>query len=44
MPKLVFIEDKSFDHASNISQKIKGLNLSIIDILKNIILFTGIIT
>ena len=26
MPKLVFIEDKSFDHASNISQKIKGLN------------------
>ena len=26
MPKLVFIEDKSFDFASNISQKIKGLN------------------
>jgi len=26
MPKLVFIEDKSFDYASNISQKIKGLN------------------
>ena len=26
MPKLVFIEDKSFDIASNISQKIKGLN------------------
>ena len=25
MPKLVFIEDKSFDYASNISQKIKGL-------------------
>ena len=24
MPKLVFIEDKSFDYASNISQKIKG--------------------
>ena len=26
MPKLVFIEDKSFDFASNITQKIKGLN------------------
>ena len=26
MPKLVFIEDKSFDFASNISQKIKDLN------------------
>ena len=26
MPKLIFIEDKSFDFASNISQKIKGLN------------------
>ncbi len=26
MPKLVFIEDKSFDFASNLSQKIKGLN------------------
>ena len=26
MPKLVFIEDKSFEFASNISQKIKGLN------------------
>ena len=26
MPKLVFIEDKSFYFASNISQKIKGLN------------------
>ena len=26
MPKLFFIEDKSFDFASNISQKIKGLN------------------
>ena len=26
MPKLVFIEDKSFDFACNISQKIKGLN------------------
>ena len=26
MPKLVFIEDKSFDFASNISQKIKKLN------------------
>ena len=26
MPKLVFIEDKSFDFASSISQKIKGLN------------------
>ena len=26
MPKFVFIEDKSFDFASNISQKIKGLN------------------
>ena len=26
MPKLVFIKDKSFDFASNISQKIKGLN------------------
>ena len=26
MPKLVFIEDKSFDFASKISQKIKGLN------------------
>ena len=26
MPKLVFIEDKSFDFASNINQKIKGLN------------------
>ena len=26
MPKLVFIEDKSFDYASNISQKIKGLS------------------
>ena len=26
MPKLVFIEDKSFDFASNISQKIKGLS------------------
>ena len=26
MPKLVFTEDKSFDYASNISQKIKGLN------------------
>ena len=26
MPKLVFMEDKSFDFASNISQKIKGLN------------------
>ena len=26
MPKLVFIEDKSFDFASNISKKIKGLN------------------
>ena len=26
MPKLVFIEDKSFDFANNISQKIKGLN------------------
>tara|TARA_B100000614_G_scaffold218465_1_gene204280 strand:- start:504 stop:875 length:372 start_codon:yes stop_codon:yes gene_type:complete len=26
MPKLVFVEDKSFDFASNISQKIKGLN------------------
>ena len=26
MPKLVFIEDKSFDFASKINQKIKGLN------------------
>ena len=26
MPKLVFVEDKSFDFASNISQKIKKLN------------------
>ena len=26
MPKLVFIEDKSFDFARNISQKIKSLN------------------
>ena len=26
MPKLVFIEDKSFDFASNLSKKIKGLN------------------
>ena len=26
MPKLVFVEDKSFDFASNINQKIKGLN------------------
>ena len=26
MPKLVFIEDKSFDFASNLSQKIKDLN------------------
>ena len=26
MPKLVFIKDKSFDFASNISQRIKGLN------------------
>ncbi len=26
MPKLVFIEDKSFDFANNISKKIKGLN------------------
>ena len=26
MPKLVFIEDKSFDFANNLSQKIKGLN------------------
>ena len=26
MPKLVFIEDKSFDYASKINQKIKGLN------------------
>ena len=26
MPKLVFIEDKSFDLASSISQKIRGLN------------------
>ena len=26
MPKLVFIEDKSFDFARDINQKIKGLN------------------
>ena len=26
MPKLIFIEDKSFDFASKINQKIKGLN------------------
>ena len=26
MPKLVFIEDKSFDFASKINEKIKGLN------------------
>ena len=26
MPKLVFIEDKSFDFASKINKKIKGLN------------------
>ncbi len=26
MPKLVFIEDKSFDFATKINQKIKGLN------------------
>ena len=26
MPKLVFIEDKSFDFASKINQKIKGFN------------------
>ena len=26
MPKLVFVEDKSFDFASNINQKIRGLN------------------
>ena len=26
MPKLIFIEDKSFDFASNISKKIKGLD------------------
>ena len=26
MPKLIFIEDKSFDFASKINEKIKGLN------------------